>query len=56
MMLLSLKKLTQRKKKQKQSIRKIKETNKKQQNKQKQQQHITVSVYITGGDVIRQLL
>ena len=33
-----------------------KQRNKQQQNKQKHQQHIIASVYITGGDAIRQLL
>ena len=32
------------------------QTKKKQQNKKKQQQHIIASVYITGGDAIRQLV
>ena len=45
-MLLSLKKINKIKK----------QTNKQNQNKQKQQQHMIAPVYITGGDVIRQLL
>ena len=54
-MLLSLKK-TKTKNKRNKLQKKANKTNKPQQNKHKKQQNITVLVYITGGDAIRQLL
>ena len=53
-MMLSLRKINEKKKKQWKG--KIKQTNKQQQIRQKQQRQIKAPIYMTGGYAIRQLL